>query len=98
MDATNGILSTGTSWIFIDAPGAVQQQKRHTFTGFVGDRGNSLDIRVAVGADIEEYSSSRFLGGNVDNGIEAGRWKICSFHNHLDQNRLELWHAIHLAT
>jgi hypothetical protein len=34
-------------------PGAVQQQKRHTFTGFVGDRGNSLDVRVAVGADIE---------------------------------------------
>jgi hypothetical protein len=57
-----------------------------------------VDIRMIVNADIEEHSPARFIGADACNGIEAGRGKVCGLHNHLDQNRLKLWHATHPAT
>lgn len=38
------------------------------------------------------------VSADACNGIEAGHRKVCSLHNHLDQNRLKLWHATHPAT
>lgn len=80
-------------------PRTIQQQKQrsHPPVRFARDRGNSLNIRMAVNANIEEYSGSRFIGAVACYGIEAGRWKICSLDNHLDQNRFKLWRATHPA-
>ncbi|MER8792207.1 hypothetical protein NKH71_30930 [Mesorhizobium sp. M0983] len=45
---------------------------------------------MAVNANIEEYSGSRFIGAVACYGIEAGRWKICSLDNHLDQKPFQV--------
>ncbi|ESX62790.1 hypothetical protein X759_34355 [Mesorhizobium sp. LSHC420B00] len=76
-------------------PRTIQQQKQrsHPPVRFARDGGNSLNIRMAVNANIEEYSASRFIGAVACYGIEAGRRKVCSLDNHLDQNRLKLWRA-----